>query len=205
MATRDTSLDRPILASAKKEFLEKKYEKASLKSIAANANVSTGALYIRYKGKEDLFHAVVADFIGELNEICTKKVDTDFSIMSDEDLLKSWIMDEEYMLWWFNFFDRYREEFILLWNCAAGTEFENIQHDLVEMITESAYKCYKEMLSRKLVDVNMSKKEMHVLFTAFWNTIYEPLVHNFTQSEYKEHCKYVCQLFTWKNVFHINV
>ena len=58
MAKPDHSLDPLILASARREFLEKGLEKASLKRICENANVTTGARYKRYSGKEELFAAV---------------------------------------------------------------------------------------------------------------------------------------------------
>ena len=59
MAVPDHSIDPRILESARKEFLENGFEKASLKAICEGAGVTTGALYKRYKGKEDLFCAVV--------------------------------------------------------------------------------------------------------------------------------------------------
>ena len=59
MAKPDHSLDPLILASARREFLEKGFEKASLERICENANVTTGALYKRYSGKEELFAAAL--------------------------------------------------------------------------------------------------------------------------------------------------
>ena len=59
MSKPDKSIDPRILKSAKEEFLSQGYEKASLKTICANAKVTTGALYKRYKSKEELFTAVV--------------------------------------------------------------------------------------------------------------------------------------------------
>ncbi|WP_312355617.1 TetR/AcrR family transcriptional regulator, partial [Aminipila sp.] len=67
MAKPDRSIDPRILESAKKEFLERGYETASLKTICENAEITTGALYKRYRGKEDLFCAVVADTVTALN------------------------------------------------------------------------------------------------------------------------------------------
>lgn len=40
-----------VLQSAQREFLDKGYEKASLRSIAQNAGVTTGALYVRFPNK----------------------------------------------------------------------------------------------------------------------------------------------------------
>lgn len=48
-----------LIASGRKEFLEKGYAKASLRKICADAGVTTGALYFIFEGKEDLFRAIV--------------------------------------------------------------------------------------------------------------------------------------------------
>jgi len=50
-----------LLAAAKKEFLEKGYQDASLRSICKNAGVTTGALYFFFKDKEDLFESLVSE------------------------------------------------------------------------------------------------------------------------------------------------
>ena len=48
-----------LLESAKKEFLEKGFMGASLRTIAANAGVTTGAMYRHFKDKDDFFCALV--------------------------------------------------------------------------------------------------------------------------------------------------
>ena len=63
MAVRDTSIDPRILDSAREEFLKKGFLKADLKTICDSAGVTTGAVYKRYKGKEELFSAVVGDVV----------------------------------------------------------------------------------------------------------------------------------------------
>ena len=90
MAKPDHSLDFPILESAKKEFWDKGFENASLKEICDNAHVTTGALYKRYSGKEELFSAVVADTVRDLEEIIEQKCLTDRKGISDEALVKAW-------------------------------------------------------------------------------------------------------------------
>lgn len=51
-----------VLQSAQREFLDKGYEKASLRSIAQNAGVTTGALYVRFPNKSALFAALVEPY-----------------------------------------------------------------------------------------------------------------------------------------------
>ena len=50
-----------IMESGKQEFLECGYEKASMRSIARKAGVTTGAIYGYYPGKEALFHALIGE------------------------------------------------------------------------------------------------------------------------------------------------
>ena len=47
----DHETEAKLLASAKSEFLEKGYAKASLRKICANAGMTTGALYFFFKDK----------------------------------------------------------------------------------------------------------------------------------------------------------
>lgn len=50
-----------ILAAAKAEFLEKGFQRASLRSMVQAAGVTTGALYGYYSSKEALFNSFVQD------------------------------------------------------------------------------------------------------------------------------------------------
>lgn len=197
MAKPDHSLDPLILNSAREEFLANGFEKASLKAICDGAGVTTGALYKRYSGKEELFQAVVAETVADMEDIVRQKGVTDFTDMSDEELVRAWYMDENYMMWWFRFlFERY-DGFLLLLKCAEGTRYSNFQHDWVERMTECTYRYYQEAYRRKLCSARISEKEMHILLTAFWATIYEPFIHDYQLKELEGHCKLVCSLFDW--------
>jgi AcrR family transcriptional regulator len=61
MSVRDTSIDPRLIQSAREEFMTNGFIKADLKRICENAGVTTGAVYKRYKGKEELFMAVVKE------------------------------------------------------------------------------------------------------------------------------------------------
>lgn len=68
MAVKDHSLDDKIIASAKNEFLELGYQKASLHKIAAKAGITTGALYTRYKNKDELFCSLVKNMFANMGK-----------------------------------------------------------------------------------------------------------------------------------------
>ena len=178
MARPDTSSDPRIMDSAREEFLALGFERASLKSICQRAGVTTGALYKRYAGKEELFRAVVADTVADLDAVYEERTAVPASALSDEDLIRAWYMDEEYMLWWFRFLNERRDGFVLLLTGAEGTYYAEARH-------------------RGLCTVDMTQEELHVVLSAFWTTIYEPFIHDFTWPEIQRHCTLVCRLFDW--------
>lgn len=55
----DRETRNKLLDSAKREFLENGYMKASLRTICKNAGVTTGALYFFFQDKEDLLKQLV--------------------------------------------------------------------------------------------------------------------------------------------------
>lgn len=68
-----------ILDSARIEFQEKGFEKASIRNIARAANVSKSNIYNYFKSKELLFEAVIEDTIMEI-EIGLKKLKENYNI-----------------------------------------------------------------------------------------------------------------------------
>lgn len=200
MAIPDKSIDPRLFESARKEFLVNGFEKASLKTICENAEVTTGALYKRYNGKEDLFCAIVEKTYNDLCEIADSKTATDITKMTDSQLVNAWKMDES-MQWWFDYlYERY-DDFVLLTYHSAGTKYQNFQHDWVEKLTKSSYSYYEEAKRRGLAERDISFRELHILLSAFWTTIYEPFIHSYTRDEIKIHCETVCKLFDWNNAF----
>ena len=183
MAVADSSIDPKLLESAKKEFLERGFELASLKDICDRAKVTTGALYNRYKGKEELFVKVVEETVLSIEEARSKHSSIDLEAASDEDLKKMWKMNKEALYWWFELFEKYKDGVTLLIRCSAGTRYANFKHDFVEVVTETSYEIYEEMKRRKLTSKNISKKIMHTVHSAYFEMVYEPYVHGFSWEE----------------------
>ncbi|MBE7720381.1 TetR/AcrR family transcriptional regulator [Lacrimispora indolis] len=200
MSKPDRSIDPRILSSAKKVFLTHGFQNASLKEICEAAGITTGALYKRYKGKEALFNAVVAETVAALDDFIEQRCKVEASSLSDDALVKAWDMDEENTLDYFRFFHEYRDGFILLLTCAEGTAHSNFQHDWVEKMTEKTYEYFLEAQKRGLTRTNTSIEEFHILLSAFWTTIYEPFIHDFTWEQIESHNKLICGLFNWRQV-----
>ncbi len=79
----DRETKEKLLASAKSEFLEKGYMKASLRKICAQAEVTTGALYFFFKDKEDLFCSIVEKPLRDLLEMVGTYFAEDAQILSE--------------------------------------------------------------------------------------------------------------------------
>lgn len=199
MAKPDHSIDPRILESAKKEFLADGYEKASLSAICEDAGITTGALYKRYKGKEDLFCAVVADTIADLHGVIAQRCAISVDELSDKELVTAWEMNES-MMWWFRFLYERRDCFLLLIKCSDGTRYADFQHDWVETMTGKSYEYFLVAKKRGLTSAGITREEMHILLSAFWTTIYEPFIHGYTWEQIESHCALICGLFNWRRV-----
>ena len=68
MAVKDHSLDPIIIEAARQEFMAHGYQKASLHKIADRAGITTGALYTRYKNKDDLFLSLVQPVLNAMSK-----------------------------------------------------------------------------------------------------------------------------------------
>ena len=66
MKPTNEKLAADILSAGKKEFLEKGFQKASMRSIASSLAVTTGAIYRYYTDKEAIFEALVEEPAKEL-------------------------------------------------------------------------------------------------------------------------------------------
>ena len=82
----DTPVRERLVSAAKKEFMHSGYQKASLRTIAQTAGVSTGSVYFFFGSKEELFHAVVDETAAKLRSflIAGAKGEYDGTVSGEE-------------------------------------------------------------------------------------------------------------------------
>ena len=165
-----------ILACAKEEFLEKGYSEASLRTIAAKADTTTGSIYSRFQDKEGLFSAIVEPAADGLIQIFLQ-IQKKFHAASAEDqpkLMGQYTasgMDEmlDYV------YDRF-EEFQLLLDASYGTRYQDFVEQLVDIETEYTYK-YMEA-TRFLQDGSEITEEfVHITARAMFDSMFEVVRH----------------------------
>lgn len=197
MSVPDKSIDPRLLDSAKAEFLKNGFLKAELKTICENAGITTGALYKRYKGKEELFCAVVKDTVDAIEDFINKRTLPNLSELTDDEICHAWDMNEENTLELFKMLWDLKEGFVLLISKSSGTRFENYQHDFVSSMSKAYEKYYNEAKRRNLARTDITSKELHVICTSFWTSVYEPFTHDLSWKEIEQHCKIMCRFFNW--------
>ena len=198
MSTPDRSIDPRLIESARKSFLKNGFIGASLSEICADAGVTTGALYKRYKGKDELFQACVQELLDQMEARVGVYDGKDLSSCSDQKLLSLWCNTEENNLEWMLFLNSNRDSFILLVRCANGSRYENFRHDFCEKMAIVDYPYLVELQKRGLARPDISREELHMLLTGFWELICEPFVHDFDGPQIEKHMRVCARLINWK-------
>lgn len=160
-----------LLEAAKAEFMEKGYNKASLRSICAKAGVTTGALYFFFNSKDDLFSALVDQPLKELKNLILEHFKEDAVYMSSlkslDELDLNHDKDTE------KFVDciyKNYESFLLLLNSSENTMYENIISEFVDLLEKQI----PVMLSKAngySIDEFMSHWMSHITIDGYVNVI----------------------------------
>ena len=132
MAYKDHSLDKPIIDAAFVEFMKKGYDKASMRTIAANAEVTIGAIYTRYPTKNELFYSLVEPLIDSI-KLAFSSLKADYSSSSDinsDSFLMAMLHESDTIL--HLLFDDYNRAKLLLCK-AQGSKLENFFNEIVEL------------------------------------------------------------------------
>ena len=110
-----------LLVSARKEFLARGFERASLRRICAGAGVTTGAVYFFFRNKEDLFAQIVADTAAQLT-----RLGQELSRVEMEDPDTGPDCDLAFM----ELLYRRREEALLLFERSQGTRYAGFAEEM---------------------------------------------------------------------------
>lgn len=176
----DKETKEKLLESAKSEFLEKGYMKSSLRKICANAEVTTGALYFFFEGKEDLFAAIVEPPLNALTEVLKQHFINDMSIISVPGFMEQYSLEDDKdheilgVSLVHHIYQNY-DAFMLLLTKAQGSRFENCVDSLVELIEKS----YREM-ANGIVALNPGSRVNEYMSHWFTHMSVDAFIHLLT-------------------------
>lgn len=187
MARQIEGVAERIVDAAKREFLDKGYVEASLRTIAAEADTSTNSIYVRFGDKEGLFSAIVEPVLNEMTERFIR-IQERFHLMTPEEQAErmpkyadggtSELIDYMY---------EHLEEFRLLLDASYGTRFHNFVDELVRIEVEYTYKFMEAVgYSDKFGDA-VTQKLLHIVTTSRFESIFEIIRHGMSRKEATEY------------------
>lgn len=132
MANKNHELDRPIMEAAKTEFLEKGFQSASINNIAKRAGVTTGAIYTRYRGKDQLFHSLIEDFLQALDEERNEHRKAYMKDSVDKNFNDFLNHIEEEIVGYIDLLFEHYEACKLLLCCSKGSSVEAMFHEMMK-------------------------------------------------------------------------
>jgi len=134
----DYAKRKKLIEAGKKEFLEKGYNKASLRKICSDAGVTTGALYFFFENKEDLYSSIVNPPLMELKKMVIEHFKEDQAFLSNMDSLDLGNLDHSDIADMLvdHVYKNY-DSFILLLSGSKEDALENGIDEFVEILEQS--------------------------------------------------------------------
>ena len=175
MPQRIIGVSKRLIEVAKKEFLEKGFEGASIRTIACEAETSPRSVYTRFENKEELFAAVV------------EPVYSDFMKMFKDDKIIYWekarqrdfsTKPENFYLRYLDYAYAHKEQFVLILQKSKGTRFEHFTQNLCEIDLTELNKQLPEILEKfKKFQKDVSTQLfLNTITYSFYNALFAPLI-----------------------------
>ena len=181
MANKDHSLDNRIIEAARHEFMEKGFEKSSLRKIASSADLTVGAIYTRYKTKDQLFCSLVQPLINNI-EATFSRLKDEYSKSTTSADIKSFLntIKIESDLIIHLLFDDYNTSVLLLCR-SVGSSLENFFDILVQRKIDETIAFFKSTEIRHPDD-----KVLKLLISSQFHMYYQIINEGYSLEEAKE-------------------
>ena len=203
MAIQDKNIDPKILKYGKEEFLEKGFEKASIRNICRKAEVTTGAFYTRYKNKDELFLDIVSDTLDQINTMMYSEEEMPtFSQNQDGETEMGWLFTAQASGEIMNFiYDNYDDMRLLL--CySSGSSCEDFLHIFIDKSTSLVFDYFNNIKDVRF-ELLINKEELHLIYTSFWTAMFEPVVHEFSRRQALNYSKILSRFFNFEAIVNI--
>lgn len=189
------------MAAGKAEFLEQGFEKASIRSIAARAGMTSAGLYRHFTDKEDMFAALVEPTLKIcLDRFAVEKA-RDYELLEQDRIDEMWGKAPTIMalidLIYANF-----DAFKLLVCRSEGTRYADFVHEFV-MMEQQETLAYMEAARKNGIPVKeVDPKELHLLMSAYSAALFEIVVHDFSKAEAEHYIQTLLTFFVpgWRAV-----
>ena len=189
-----------IMAAAKAEFMEKGFDKSSMRSVAERCGMTAAGIYRHCVDKADLFDQIVAPAVDRINAW----LDAHVARYAEA------VQKEKHIQWRDSEIDMMREiiypnmeEYHLLLAKSRGSKYEHFLHDLTEGQQAQLLQYLPMLKAQGYAVKDIDSKELHLLLSAYTTALFEPVIHNYSLEE-ALHCLKAVEAFFvpgWKQLF----
>lgn len=173
-----------ILAAATAEFLDRGFERASLRHIASEAGVTTGAIYGHFASKNDLFDAIVAEPADGLIERYRELQRTFFDLPAHRQSFDAMAQFEnESISELYDYIYDHAQAFLLVFTRAAGTRWEHYLDAFVDIEVESTNLYVREMERKGMPVLPIEPTLERALAEMFFRGYFTPLAEGMNREQ----------------------
>lgn len=148
MAVKKPYLDEKIINVARKEFLKYGYRNASLHKIAEKAGTTTGALYTRYKSKDDLFVSLVKNVASIIKDHSKMVMCENLGIQEPHDIQTISGVIKKEMAFYNKLLSEHFEECYLFYCKSEGSSIDALIKELLDRKAKTTVTYFKSIAKR---------------------------------------------------------
>ncbi len=192
-----------IIPAARKEFIEKGFEKASIRTIAAEAGLTSAALYRHFSSKEEMFNALVQPGIRAMNEWMRQHEEESYAALEKGDVERARSRSDVDMVREVVF--PHRDSFKLLLCSSQGTRYENFIHDVVLEHQKGMWRAIMFMKAKGYPVEEIGQETLHMLMSAYLTALFEPIVHDYPKEDAERYLGTIQKFFMpgWQKIMGI--
>lgn len=164
-----------ILNSAKAEFLQKGFKDASLRNIAKQAGVTTGAIYGYFKDKDEIFVTLVKDVLNGFFDLIKEVEEEERNLIKEGMGFPSQIFSAKnshlrYLKYLYDNYDICK----LVIMCSAGSSVENFMDQFMEKSLQEL----NELIQSLKINSNIDEFTIHIIVEFYIKSITEFIKHD---------------------------
>ncbi len=202
MEKADQTTLQAIRDAGKAEFLSKGFRAASLRNIAKEAHVTTGAFYGYYSSKEALFRDLVDEQAQAFFDQFTQAQNTFAQLPPEHQPQAMGKISGSCMDWMIEYIYENFDAFKLILCCSEGTQYEQFIHTLVEIEVEATHRflAVLQELGHPVKEIDSQLE--HILVSGLFSGFFETVVHDMPKEQSVRYVRELREFYTagWQKI-----
>lgn len=182
------SIEARLLKSAKEEFLDKGFHAASTNRICKNAGLTTGALFNRYKNKEELFFAIVGPVVKSIQGWMLSEC-RHFKAQSDEE--KSRLRNRPYYKEFIERIYKNPKEFKLIIARSKPQHYDEFLQFFVDLETKTIMDYLTEIRAARPSNQDLICAVVSTAVKSYFASVFDVIKNGYTKTQALEIIEYI--------------